>query len=60
MTQPLIATVRVKPSKDGYDASNEIRGYEPVGAVAAVKNPVAPPTMPKPATKTPPWRQAKA
>jgi hypothetical protein len=28
--------------------------------VHVVKNPVAPPSMPKSATKTPPWRQAKA
>jgi hypothetical protein len=27
---PMMATVRVRPAKDGYDASNEIRGYGPV------------------------------
>jgi hypothetical protein len=68
--KPMIATVRVKPAKGDYDASNEIRGYEPMGGAApvtvtpgakphVVKNPVAPPSMPKTAAATPPWKRGK-
>jgi hypothetical protein len=65
--KPLIATVRVRAARDGYDASNEIRGYESAGTVAA--KPAAQNTplgttqeqaAVKPAaSKAPPWRTAK-
>lgn len=68
--KPLVATVRVRPARENYDASNEIRGYEPMGsgkaATAAAKNAFKPPAAAAPAaaagstSKTPPWRQAKA
>lgn len=59
--KPVIATVRVRPAREGYDASNEIRGYEPVTGAA----PVARPAMQRPAPQTPtanaaPWKRAKS
>lgn len=36
---PVIATVRVRAASGGYDASNEIRGYEAAGAVAQAPKP---------------------
>jgi len=48
--KPLMITVKVKPAEGAYAASNEIAGYEPVGAVgggAAVAAPAA----------TPPWKK---
>ena len=68
--KPMIATVRVRPARDQYEASNEIRGYEPmIGAArpAAQTRPTvvasAAPAAAAPAataTKSPPWRRAKS
>ena len=69
--KPMVATVRVRPARDQYEASNEIRGYEPMSGAApvtvtpgakphVVRNPVAPPSMPKTASAVPPWRKAKS
>ena len=59
---PLIAVVRVRPPRDGYDATNEIRGYEPLtGAAPATSKPAAaaPASGETPAT-TPAWRARQA
>jgi len=58
--KPMIATVRVRPAKGDYDASNEIRGYEADGAAKPVAQAKTAPAAASAATKTPPWRQAKS
>lgn len=62
--KPVIATVKVRQARDGYDASNEIRGYEPAGggqaparttttpATAAQPRPAA-----TPANNAAPWKR---
>jgi hypothetical protein len=66
--KPFVATVRVRPPSDGYDASNEVRGYAPVGGSApasggATRTQAAPVAKPAvvagTAVKTPPWRTHK-
>lgn len=64
---PMIATVRVRPAGNGYDASNEIRGYAPAnGAVSgaisapAASAPAARPAAQSSGAKVPPWRMNKA
>ena len=66
--KPFVATVRVRPPSDGYDASNEVRGYAPVGGSApanggATRTQAAPAAKPTvvagAAVKTPPWRTHK-
>lgn len=64
---PVVATVRVRPPKGEYAASNEIRGYEPVDpnkrspVTAAQSKPQAAAaqaaTTTKPASSSPPWRK---
>lgn len=59
--QPVIASVRVRPPRDNYDASNEIRGYAPVdgsSVTAAVRQ--APARTAATAAGTAPWKQRKA
>ena len=53
---PIMVTVRVRPAKDAYDASNEIRGYESLNGAA----PAAVASQPAAARKAPPWRSAAA
>ncbi len=66
--KPILATVRVRPPKGDYAASNEIRGYSPIGgtvpaasaAANAPQNQSAPaPAAPTatPASSSPPWRK---
>lgn len=58
--QPVIASVRVRPPRDNYDASNEIRGYAPVdgsSVTAAVRQ--APARTAATAAGTAPWKQRK-
>lgn len=59
--KPVLVTVRVRPASDGYDASNEVRGYAPVDGskVVAIQAPAAKPAAAAPAAKTPPWRAHK-
>lgn len=38
---PVVATVKVRPPKGEYGASNEIRGYEPAGAAVTQMRPAA-------------------
>ena len=62
---PITVTVRVRPAKDNYDASNEIRGYEPLNgaarpAPATASRPAPAAVAAKPAAAaatTPPWRR---
>lgn len=59
---PVIATVRVRPPRDGYDASNELRGYGSLdGSAPAAHAPAAParPAAAAPAA-TAPWKTRKA
>lgn len=68
---PITVTVRVRPAKGDYDASNEIRGYEPLSGAAprpapATRTAAAAPTTVAPAAQraaaggaTPPWRSAR-
>lgn len=59
---PVIATVKVRPAKGEYDASNEIRGYETAGNVTPMSRPAAAsasaaaPT----ANAAAPWKQRRA
>jgi hypothetical protein len=63
---PVIATVKVRPARENYDASNEVRGYEPAngfnGQTPAPSRPTigagARPVAPAAATgaPTPPWK----
>lgn len=68
--KPMLVTVRVRPAgpgKDGkqYDASNEIRGYEAVGAVAhaapamaaLATAPLAQAPAPAPSAAAMPWKR---
>ena len=68
---PITVTVRVRPAKGDYDASNEIRGYEPLSGAAprpapAPRTAAAAPTTVAPAAQraaaggaTPPWRSVR-
>ena len=62
--KPVLVTVRVKPAKDDYAASNDIRGYSAVAGFtappAATVSPATATSVAATATKTPPWRQKKA
>lgn len=59
--QPMMITVRVRPARGDYDASNEIRGYEAVAGGGAVQRPTpmqqARPAAPAAAAATPAWRK---
>lgn len=60
--KPMIVTVRVKPAQGNYDASNEIRGYEPANGSAPVPSSAAPAQAPAPAVPAPsaaamPWKR---
>lgn len=57
--RPMIIKVGIQPAKDGYEASNSIKGYKPLNEAKAVE---AMPTIPQPivaspagVTNTPPW-----
>lgn len=55
---PVIATVRVRPAKGDFDASNEIRGYEAAGAVSAPSRQAAATAPAATATQTSaPWKR---
>jgi hypothetical protein len=69
--KPMIATVKVRPPRTdngkSFEASNEIRGYEPtagsVAPVAQAQRPAPVATAPKPtpvSSAAPPWRKPKA
>ena len=66
---PIEVTVRVRPPKDNYDASNEVRGYAPVNGAprqqAQAQRPAPAPAQAAPAPQrpaaggsTPPWRRS--
>lgn len=58
---PVIATVRVRPAKGDFDASNEIRGYEPAGNGAVTQ--MKPATTSAASAATPssaPWKRKSA
>ena len=64
---PIMVTVRVRPAKDAYDASNEIRGYEPLNGAAPARRAApaavasaAVASQPAAARTAPPWRSAAA
>src|SRR5688572_12897005 len=60
---PVIATVRVRPPQNGYDASNEIRGYAPAGNVAPTVVAARPSVVVSPApaaAATAPWKQRRS
>jgi hypothetical protein len=58
--KPFVATVRMRPASDGYDASNEVRGYAPAdGKVVPIAAPAAAKPAAAPVVKTPPWRAHK-
>lgn len=60
--KPVVATVRVRPPRDQYEASNEIRGYEPAGG-APTAAPVprsAPVAAPGAAPAAAPWKQRRS
>lgn len=51
--KPLMVKVAVRPEGNGYDASNEVKGYEPV-AGGGVAQPVA---QQQSQASTPPWKR---
>ncbi|GAC1508420.1 MAG: hypothetical protein NVS1B6_15790 [Steroidobacteraceae bacterium] len=59
--KPLVARVAVRPAREEYGPTNEVKGYLPAGGATttAVHRPVtvAAPAA-KPAASTPPWRKA--
>lgn len=58
---PVVASVKVRPPKDGYDASNQIRGYESAGNVTPMARSAPAATAAPPATQTAaPWKQRRA
>lgn len=48
--KPFMVKVAVKPAREGYDASNEIKGYEPVGSGAKAETSST-------GSATPPWKR---
>jgi Protein of unknown function (DUF669) len=44
--KPLIATVKVRPARDNYEASNEIKGYKASAAIPVAQQPFAAPRAP--------------
>lgn len=52
-----IATLKVRPAANGYDASNEVKGYSPISGAAAAPQAAAPSTTPA-ATGAAPARKA--
>jgi hypothetical protein len=60
---PVIVTVRVRAASGGYDASNEIRGYEAAGNVtpmAARPAATAAPSAAPATSAAAPWKQRRA
>ena len=60
---PFVAKVRVRPARDGYDATNEIRGYESLnGAAPAMegKAVASPASSSATAPAVPPWKARQA
>jgi hypothetical protein len=49
----VVATLKVRPARDGYDASNEVRGYEPCSGSTQTSTPPAS-AAPGAAPKKPP------
>lgn len=58
---PLVAKVVVRPAKDGYDASNDVKAYESCieATPATVPSGKAKPAATKPADAAPPWQRKK-
>jgi len=54
LDKPLMVKLAVRPASNGYDASNDVKGYASAGAV-----PVAPAAAPvaAPAVAAPPWKR---
>lgn len=44
--KPLIAIVKVRPARDAYEASNEIKGYKAAAAIPVAQQPFAAPRAP--------------
>lgn len=59
---PVMATIRVRPAKGEYGASNEIRGYSAVNgsAPAPMSRPAAPAAAAPATSTTAPWKQRRA
>lgn len=58
---PVMATVRVRPARGEFSASNEIRGYAAVAGAAPNVGPMrAAPAAPSTTAATAPWKQRKA
>lgn len=57
---PVVASVKVRPAKGDYDASNEIRGYEAAGNVTPMSRPAAPAAAAPATSTTAPWKQRRA
>jgi len=59
--RPFEVKVSVRPAKDGYDASNDVRGYREIGTADTVP-PAAPAAAPAAAepskAATPPWKRS--
>ena len=57
--KPRLAIVKVKPAQGQYEASNEVKGYEPAGG-SVTQMATTKAFQPASATKTPPWKKAAA
>ena len=53
--KPMMAKIAVKPAANGYDASNEVKGYEPANGAPA--NPQQPTAQASASDATPPWKR---
>ena len=64
--KPLIAIVRVRHAKDGYEAKNEVKGYKAASGAPVQTNfqrpaaPTAPASNPAPQRAVAPWAKASA
>jgi len=55
LDKPLMVKLAVRPASNGYDASNDVKGYASAGA--ATSAPQAAPTAAPQAAAAPPWKR---
>lgn len=54
--QPLRVKVAIRPAGNGYDASNEVKGYEPA---VSVQKPASAPATESAGGSVPPWKRGQ-
>lgn len=61
--KPLVAMVKLRPAREQYEASNEIKGYKAAGGApvqTTFQRPTAPAANPAPARAAAPWEKKVA